>query len=124
MIDWPTVTAIVTVVTGGGLITGYVAFRKDRRDAMHDDLDFTEQIRGIAKDEVDKARAELLVLSNKVTTLENRIIDLETSLKIKERIIGMLVDYIESLRMTLNGVKPTPVIPAVPKELHEYIKGE
>ena len=124
MIDWSIVTAVISLITGGGVITGIVAFTKDRRDARSDDLDFTQQIRDIAKDEVDKTRKEMDKLSEKVTVLEGRIVDLEASLKVKERIIGMLVDYVETLRTMLNGIKPTPVIPAVPKELHEYIKGE
>lgn len=54
--------------------------------------------------------------------LELRIEDLETSVRLKDRIISLLVEYIGRLRDVLDQLKPQHPLPEVPDELKEYIK--
>jgi len=116
------ITTAITLITGGGLISGIVAFRKDRREAMREDLDYTKEFRAIAQQEVRETRSELEIMGKKVKNLEIRIEDLETSVRLKDRIISLLVEYIGRLRDVLDQIKPQHPLPEVPDELKEYIK--
>ncbi len=115
-------TAILTFITGGGLVTGIVALRKDRRDSKQEDLDYTKSFREIAKEEVKDMRDELVITQNKVRKLEKRVEDLEQIVKLKDHIIHLLVEYVGILRNALDKVNPPHPLPSVPIELKDYIK--
>ena len=115
-------TAILTFITGGGLVTGIVALRKDRRDSRQEDLDYTKEFREIAKEEVRETRAELAQTQQQVKHLEERIGYLEQSVRLKDHIIHLLVEYVGLLRNALNKVNPPHPLPIVPTELKDYIK--
>ena len=122
MNDPNVLSAALAFITGGGLVSAIVALKKDRRDARQNDLDYTKQFRDIAKQEVQDTRDELAKTDEKVRELELRIADLEMSVKLKDKIIGLLVEYIGGLRDVLDLVKPTHPLPKVPDEIKDYLK--
>lgn len=115
-------TAVITFITGGGLIGGIVAWRKDKRDAKQNDLDYTAQFRTIAQEEVKATREELAVMGRQVKELERKVGDLEAAVRVKDRVITILVDYIGRLRDILNLLDPKRPLPLVPDEVKDYIK--
>ena len=115
-------TIVITGITSGSIVGSIVAFKKDRRDTLQADLDYTDEFRRIAKEVVKETRAELTKTIDKVKKLEDRIIYLEKSVKSKDRIITILVDYIGRLRDILNLIDPKHPLPLVPEEVKDYIK--
>lgn len=122
MSEFNVVSAIISFITGGGLVTGLVALRKDRRDARQTDLDYTKEFRDIARQEVQETRTEIGAMIVKMKNLESRVAELELSVRIKDRIISLLVEYIGRLRDVLDVLKPPHPLPEVPDELKDYIK--
>lgn len=116
------INTLIIGVASGGMIGGYVALKKDRRDTLKDDLDYTEQFRTIAKEEVEKTREELKNMGKKVNVLEGKVVELEKALRLKDRTISLLVAYIGRLRDVLDQLKPKHPLPQVPDELKEYLK--
>lgn len=124
MSEFPTTVAtiIITAITSGGLVGSLVAFKKDKRDALQSDLNYTKEFRDIAKEEVRETREELDKMGKKVKILEDKVSELESSVRLKDRIIVLLVDYIGRLRDVLDKLKPKHPLPEVPDELKEYLK--
>jgi len=122
MSEFNIVGAVISFITGGGLVTGVIALRKDKRDSRQTDLDYTKQFREIAIEVVEDTRTEIGVMVTKIENLESRVAELETSVRIKDRIIGLLVEYIGRLRDVLDVLKPPHPLPEVPDELKDYIK--
>lgn len=118
-------TTLVMTITGGGIISGIVALRKDRRDKKDGLLSLTQQAQEIAERAVLTVQKELNDLRNntnkKIGELEGRVEDLEISLKAKERTIGMLVVYINQLISMVRNVEPNITLPVVPDEIKRYI---
>ena len=117
-----TMSIVISAITGGGIVGSFIALKKDRRDSLQSDLDYTKQFREIAQQEVKETRVELANMDTKVKSLETRVIDLEAAVRVKDRIISVLVGYIISLRDVLNQVNPPHPLPQVPDEVKDYIK--
>lgn len=117
------VISIILAITGGGVLTSFVAVRKDRRDARSDELDFTKELRSIAIGEVNKLRQDMTTLNNRVTELEKLVSELESELRMKERTIGQMVAYIEQLLEIIHKVElPGVAVPEMPSAVKEYLR--
>ena len=116
------IIAVVTLLTGGGVVGAFVAIKKDRRENKDADLDFTKQLREIAREEVEKTQLQINSLESKVGKLEKRIAELEDNLSAKEKVIKMLVEYIHELHGILTRLGKE--IPEAKIEIKEYIGGK
>ncbi len=121
-VNWSIVGIVISVITSGGVVGGFVALRKDRREAKKDGLDYVKEFQEIAKEAVRTTKEELDKTNEKVNNLEARVVELETSVKMKDRIISLLVAYIGKLRDVLDHIKPAHPLPVVPDELKDYLK--
>lgn len=116
------IIAVITLLTGGGVVGAFVAIKKDRRESKDSDLDFTKQLRDIAREEVEKTQKQICELEKKVGSLEKRIAELEESLSLKERVINLLVQYTKELHQVF--IRLEVEIPEPRDELKEYIGGK
>lgn len=118
------ITAVLSAILGGGLISSIVAFKKDSRDSRMTELDFTKQIREIAQEEVQSTRDEMVKLKEttaiEISRLSKRVYELERQLKNKENVISSLIIYIKILRDILTTNKHP--LPQVPEDIKPYIR--